>query len=109
MFNFKQLPWILACIFLFAGCATQPGKNKMGSTSGDAKESAQTPHDLETMYQLGRKYQDEARFTEAITTYENILAIDPNYAECPCKPLFVHAHHLFSCSIRRIRLAMNGS
>ncbi len=81
MFNFKQLPWILACIFLLAGCATQPGKNKMGSTSNDVKESVQITHDLETMYQLGRKYQNEARFPEAITTYENILAIDPNYAE----------------------------
>ena len=81
MFNFKQLPCILACVFLLVGCATQPGKNKMGSASADGKENVQTTHDLETMYQLGRKYQDEARFLEAITTYENILSINPNYAE----------------------------
>lgn len=81
MVNLKQLLCILACLFVVAGCATPPGKNKLGLTSEGRKDSTQTTHDLETMYQLGRKYQDEAQFAEAITTYENILAIDPNYAE----------------------------
>ncbi|SFI27565.1 tetratricopeptide repeat protein [Nitrosomonas sp. Nm34] len=81
MIHLKQLICTLVCLFAVAGCATQLGKNKPGLTGEDKKESTQTARDLETMYQSGRKYQEEARFTEAITTYENILAIDPHYSE----------------------------
>jgi Tfp pilus assembly protein PilF len=81
MFNIKQLLWILACLLLLAACAAQPGKNKLGSADNTGKDSQQIARDLEKMYQLGRSYQDEAQFPEAITAYENILAIDPNYAE----------------------------
>lgn len=81
MFNLKQRLWILGCLMLFTGCASQPGKYPMGSAGATEKNNQQIAHDLERMYQLGRKYQEEAQFSEAITTYENILAINPNYAE----------------------------
>lgn len=81
MFNLTQRLWILVCLFLLAGCATQPGKNKPGSTDKSGKESQQIARDLEKLYQSGRNYQEEAQFAEAITAYENILAIDPHYAE----------------------------
>lgn len=81
MFNLKHLLGLLTCLFLLAGCATQPGESKLGSAGTGGKEGISATHDLEIMYQLGRKYQDEAQFAQAITTYENILSIDPNYAE----------------------------
>ncbi|MDV6343378.1 tetratricopeptide repeat protein [Nitrosomonas sp. Is37] len=84
MFNLKQLLGILTCLFLLAGCASQQNKNQLestGSTGNGGKVSQQITHDLEAMYQSGRTYQEEASFPEAITTYENILAIDPDYAE----------------------------
>lgn len=81
MFNLTQLSWLLASLLLLAGCATQPGKSSLESTSVNRKDSQQIARDLEKMYRLARKYQDEAQFAEAITTYENMLAIDPNYAE----------------------------
>lgn len=81
MCNLKRLLWVLGCLILFAGCATQPGKYQHGSTGNSEKDSQQIARELERMYQQGRQYQEEAQFPEAITIYENILATNPNYAE----------------------------
>lgn len=81
MINLKQLLWILASLFILAGCATQPGKNKAGPTGNAGKDSQQIVLELEAKYQLARSYQEEAQFADAITAYENILMIDPDYAE----------------------------
>jgi Flp pilus assembly protein TadD len=81
MSNLKRLLYIMGCLILFTGCATQPGSYQRGSTGMPEKDNQQIARDLERMYQQGRQYQQEAQFSEAITIYENILAIDPNYAE----------------------------
>lgn len=81
MFNLKQWLSLLGCLILFTGCASQPGKHLSESTGNNKKDNQQVARDLQQMYQSARQYQEEAHFAEAITTYENILAIDPNYAE----------------------------
>lgn len=81
MFNLKRLLWMLGCLLVFTGCASQPGKHPWKTTGATEKNSQQTARDLERMYQIGRNYQQEAQFSEAITTYQNILAIAPDHAE----------------------------
>lgn len=81
MFNSNQLLWMLSCLLLITGCASQPGKHSMGSSGASEKNQQQLAQRMEEMYQLGRKQQEAVQFSEAITTYEHILAIDPNHAE----------------------------
>nr|WP_281722362.1 tetratricopeptide repeat protein [Nitrosomonas nitrosa] len=81
MVNLKRLLMVLGCLLLFTGCASQLGKQATGSAGVSEKNQQQLTQRMEEMYQLGRKQQEAAQFSEAITTYEHILAINPNHAE----------------------------
>jgi Flp pilus assembly protein TadD len=43
--------------------------------------SAVVPHDIELLADLGAAYESAARPLDAEKTYQNVLALDPHYAE----------------------------
>jgi len=81
-FNCKQLVWLLSCMLMLSGCATQSTKNGMSKTTLEEKRAQQTTlQDLAKLYQTGRQHQLAGNSSEAIAAFEKILAIDPDFVE----------------------------
>lgn len=76
----KIIPAV-CCIALMSGCASNQTSSAAPWTvksSASAKNSHVKP---EAMYQLGRYYQGQNRFAEAINAYQKALNTDANFVE----------------------------
>ena len=77
MFKLNKWVWVVGCVFLLGGCATQQQKN---SPSIDTVQTPQVQN-TKDWYQLGRDYQEKEDYSEAIDAYEKALELDPENFE----------------------------
>jgi len=78
MLRLSKWVWIVNCFFLLVGCATL--ELKENGQSVDVEPISEVEN-YETLYQLGRTYQEQKNYSAAITTYEKALALDPGKFE----------------------------
>lgn len=76
----RQLLSLTACFLFLVGCATQSANNLLtqSDTLGAKKQNGP---DLVKLYLQGKKHQENAQYSEAVSAYEAILAKDPDFVE----------------------------
>lgn len=76
----RQLLSLAGCFLLLVGCATQSTNSLLTQNDAPSAKKQMGP-DLVKLYLQGKKYQENANYSEAISAYEAILAKDPDFVE----------------------------
>lgn len=76
----RQLLSLAVCFLFLVGCATQSANNLL-TQSDTVGAKKQNGADLVKLYLQGKKYQENAQYSEAVSAYEAILAKDPDFVE----------------------------
>ncbi|HNA71682.1 MAG TPA: hypothetical protein PK473_11675, partial [Nitrosomonas sp.] len=76
----RQLLILAGCFLLLVGCATQSTNSLLTQNDVPSVKKQMGP-DLVKLYLQGKKYQENANYSEAISAYEAILAKDPDFVE----------------------------
>lgn len=81
MSNLSRVFLVVTFLFVLNGCAVNQPINDMKVDVGPDAKFQNTQNDSLALYQLGRSYQKQKRYPEAIDAYEKALALDPDSAQ----------------------------
>src|SRR5262245_39813302 len=82
MFKLKPIAFAVVCAYVVTGCAgffPSASEQDPASPGGGSRERRVIT--AEAMYRLGRFYQGQARYAEAIGAYREALNRHPSYVE----------------------------
>lgn len=84
MSGFRMGKWLglCCCLLLAGGCATESVRtSEVANNPAEIRAQQARLQELDKYYRAGRQYQDAGDFPPAISAYEKVLAIDPDFAE----------------------------